>query len=132
MSFDSAKGIWHVAKFGSGLANLGMPPKPVTDKFRLMLYDEHIQIPGFASSFGEFEEMWDDATYSDHDKLSIYYSVLLVALRKVNAISEQVEHEPILLEMALVKFLSVWLEWGTASATPPGKFSRGPNQKERN
>ena len=45
--------------------------------------------------------MWDDATYGDHDKLSIYYSVLLVTLRKVNAISEQVEHEPILLEMAL-------------------------------
>ena len=48
-----------------------MPPKPVTDKFRSMLYDEHIQIPGFASAFGEFEEMWDDATYIDSDKLSI-------------------------------------------------------------
>ena len=61
---------------------LGMPPKPM-DKYRKMLYAEHIQIPEFASSFDEFEEMWDDATHSDHDKLSIYYSVLLVALRKV-------------------------------------------------
>ena len=95
----------------------------------LMLYAEHVQIPEFASSFDEFEEMWDDATYSDHDKLSIYYSVLLVALRKVNAISEQVEHEPIQLEMALVKFLSVWLEWGTDDAIEPGKFARGPTRK---
>jgi hypothetical protein len=38
-----------------------MPPKPVTDKFRLMLYHEHKEIPGFASSIDEFVEMWDDA-----------------------------------------------------------------------
>jgi len=106
-----------------------MPPK-IMDKYQKMLYAEHKQIPEFASAFEEFVEMWDDASYCEHDKLSIYYSVLLGTLRKVNAISEQVEHEPILMEMALVKFLSVWLKWGTASATPPGKFSRGPTKKK--
>jgi hypothetical protein len=106
-----------------------MPPK-LMDKYQKMLYAEHIQIPEFASSCDEFVEMWDDASYGDHDKLSIYYSVLLVTLRKVNAILEQVEHEPILLEMALVRFLSVWLEWGTGSAVLPGKFSRGPTKKK--
>jgi hypothetical protein len=100
------------------------------DKYQKMLYAEHKQIPEFASSCDEFVGMWDDASYGNHDKLSMYYSVLLGTLRKVNAISEQVEHEPILLEMALVKFLSVWLEWGTGSAVRPGKFSRGPTKKK--
>ena len=74
--------------------------------------------------------MWDDGTYSDSDKLSIYYAVLLQTLRKVNAISEQMEHGPILLEMALVKFLSVWLKWGTDDREAPGKFARGPSKKK--
>ena len=101
-----------------------MPPK-IMDKYQKMLYAEHKQIPEFASNWDEFVEMWDDALYCEHDKLSIYYSVLLGTLRKVNAISEQVEHEPILLEMALVNFLSVWLKWGTGSTVRPGQFSRG-------
>ena len=80
------------------------------DKYEQMMYGEHLQIPEFASGWEEFAAMWDDGTYSDSDKLSIYYAVLLGTLRKVNAISEQVEHGPILLEMALVTFLSVWLK----------------------
>jgi hypothetical protein len=41
-----------------------MPPKAVTDKFRLMLYHENEEIPAFASSIADFVEMWDDANYS--------------------------------------------------------------------
>ena len=99
------------------------------DKYEQMLYVEHLKIPEFASVWGEFEAMWDDGTYSDSDKLSIYYAVLLQTLRKVNAISEQMEHGTILLEMALVKFLSVWLKWGTDDRVEPGKFARGPSKK---
>ena len=54
-----------------------MPPKQVTDQFRLMLYYDNEQIPDFATAFSEFEEMWDGADYSDADKRSIYESVLL-------------------------------------------------------
>ena len=120
---------------------LDMPPKAAAsaeedeparrrDKYEQMLYAEHLQIPAFASSWNEFVAMWDDVSYGDFDKLSIYYSVLLGTLRKVNAISEQVEHGPILLEMALVKFLSVWLKWGTDDRVEPGKFARGPSKKK--
>jgi hypothetical protein len=100
------------------------------DKYEQMLYVEHQKIPEFASKWDEFAEMWDDGTYSESDKLSIYYAVLLQTLRKVNAISEQMEHGPILLEMALVKFLSVWLKWGTEDREEPGKFNRGPSKKK--
>jgi hypothetical protein len=92
---------------GFGLASIGMPPKPVTDKFRLILYHENKDIPGFATSIADFVEMWDDANYSAHDKRSIYESVRLVVLRKVNAISDQEPLEPVMLEMALVKFLNM-------------------------
>ena len=49
--------------------------------------------------------MWDDgfdANYSAFDKRSIYESrsMLLVVLRKVNAISDQEPLEPVMLEMA--------------------------------
>jgi hypothetical protein len=77
-----------------------MPPKPVTDKFRWMLYHENKDIPGFASSIADFVEMWDDENYSAFDKRSIYESVLLVVLRKVNAISDQEPLEPVMLEIA--------------------------------
>ena len=33
------------------------------------------------------------------------------------------------LEMALVKFLEIWLQWGTATATKPGLLDRGPYKK---
>jgi hypothetical protein len=55
--------------------------------------------------------------------------VLLVVLRKVCAISDQEQLEPVMLEMALVKFLEIWLQWGTATATKPGLLDRGPNKK---
>ena len=99
------------------------------DKYEQMLYGEHLKIPEFASGWEEFAAMWDDGTYSDSDKLSIYYAVILQTLRKVNAISEQMEHGTILLEMALVKFLSVWLKWGTDDRKAPGQFARGPSKK---
>ena len=84
-----------------------MPPKEkqVTDKFRLMLYYENEQIPEFATSISEFEEMWDGGDYSVADQRSIYESVLLAVLRKACSISDQEQLEPVLLEMALVKFL---------------------------
>jgi hypothetical protein len=44
--------------------------------------------------------------------------------------SDRNKHGPILLEMALVTFLSVWLKWGTGDAVEPGKFGRGPNKKK--
>jgi hypothetical protein len=100
------------------------------DKYQKMLYDEHKSVPAFASNWNEFVERWDDASYCEFDKLNIYYAVLLGTLRKVNAISEQVEHGPILLKMALVTFLSVWLKWGTGDAVEPGKFERGPAKKK--
>ena len=31
--------------------------------------------------------------------------------------------------MALVKFLEIWLQCGTATSNKPGKFQRGPNKK---
>ena len=87
-----------------------------------MLYYDNEQIPDFATAFSEFEEMWDGADYSDADKRSIYESVLLVVLRKACSISDQEQLEPVLLEMALVKFLEIWLQWGTSSATKPGQM----------
>ena len=108
-----------------------MPPKQVTDKFRLMLYYENEQIPDFATSISDFVEMWDDGDYSGADQRSIYESVLLVVLRKACSISDQEQLEPVLLEMALVKFLEIWLQWGTSSATKPGLFDRGPTKKTK-
>ena len=110
-----------------------MPPKEkqVTDKFRLMLYHENEQIPAFATSIADFVEMWDDGEYSGADRRSIYESVLLVVLRKACSISDQEQLEPVLLEMALVKFLEIWLQWGTSSATKPGLFDRGLTKKAK-
>ena len=105
-----------------------MPPKQITDQYRLMLFHDNKDIPGFASSLKEFEEMWDHGDYSNADKRSIYESVLLAVLRKTCQISEQ-NLDPVLLEMALVKFLETWLHWGTAGAVSPGLFSRGTNSK---
>ena len=105
-----------------------MPPK-ITDKYRLMLFHANKEIPGFATSIADFAEMWDDADYSAFDKRSIYESVLLVVLRKVSSISDQEQLEPVMLEMAIVKFLETWLKWGTATATKPGEFEPGANQK---
>ena len=83
-----------------------------------MLYHENKDIPGFATIIADFAEMWDDANCSAFDKRSIYESMLLVVLRKVNAISDQEPLELVMLEMALVKFLNIWLQWGTATAKP--------------
>ena len=94
-----------------------------------MMYHENKDIPAFASSIADFVEMWDGVDYSGHDKRSIYESVLLVVLRKVCAISDQEQLEPVMLEMALVKFLEIWLQWGTVTATKPALMSRGPNKK---
>ena len=55
-------------------------------------------------------------------------AMLLAVLRKTCSISEQ-NLDPVLLEMALVKFLKTWLQWGTAGAVKPGLFERGPNRK---
>jgi hypothetical protein len=96
-----------------------MPPKPVTDKFRLKLYHENKDIPHFALLHAEFVAMWDGTDYSASDKRSIYESVLLVVLRNVSSLSDQETLEPVLLEMALVKFLAIWLKWGIAEATTP-------------
>ena len=119
------------AKSAAGSASSSEDDEPARrrDKYEQLLYGEHLTIPEFASAYEEFAAMWDDGTYSDADKLSIYYAVLLQTLRKVNAISEQMEHGPILLEMALVKFLSVWLKWGTDDRKAPGQFDRGPSKK---
>ena len=120
------------AKSAAGSASSSEDDEPARrrDKYEQLLYGEHLNIPEFASAYEEFAAMWDDGTYSDADKLSIYYAVLLQTLRKVNAISEQMEHGPILLEMALVKFLSVWLKWGTADRVPSDKFNRGAIPEE--
>jgi hypothetical protein len=77
-----------------------------------MLFHANKDIPGFATSIADSVEMWDDADYSAFDKRSIYESVLLVVLRKVSSISDQEQLEPVMLEMALVKFLEIWLKWG--------------------
>jgi hypothetical protein len=105
-----------------------MPPK-ITDKYRLMMFHANKDIPPFATSIAHFVEMWDDADYSAFDKRSIYEVVLLVLLRKVSSISDQEQLEPVMMEMALVKFLEIWLQWGTATSNKPGKFQRGPNKK---
>jgi hypothetical protein len=54
----------------------------------------------------------------------------LVVLRKICAISDQEQLEPVMLEMALVKFLEIWLQWGESTATKPTLMSRGPNKKK--
>ena len=108
-----------------------MPPKApeITDKYRLSLLYTNKDIPPFATSIAEFVTLWDGADYSPADKRSIYESVLLVLLRKVSSISDQEQLEPVMLEMALVKFLELWLGWGTASAKNIGIFHRGPQPK---
>ena len=105
-----------------------MPPK-ITDKYRLRLLYTNKDIPPFAASITEFVAMWDGADYSPSDKRSIYESVILVLLRKVSLISDQEQLEPAMLEIALVKFLEIWLQWGTATAKKPGIFHRGPVRK---
>ena len=108
-----------------------MPPKApeITDKYRLSLLYTNKDIPPFAASIAEFGALWDGADYSPSDKRSIYESVLLVLLRKVSSISDQEQLEPVMLEIALVKFLELWLGWGTASAKNIGIFHRGPDKK---
>ena len=101
----------------------------ITDKYRLNLLYTNKDIPPFAQSITEFVAMWDRADYSPSDKRSIYESVILVLLRKVSSISDQEQLEPVMLEMALVKFLEIWLKWGTATAKTIGIFHRGPSQK---
>ena len=73
-----------------------MPPKQITDRYRLMLFYDNEQIPGFAAAFSEFEEMWEHADYSEADKRSIYESVLLAVLRKTCSISDQTQLDPVL------------------------------------
>jgi hypothetical protein len=105
-----------------------MPPK-ITDKYRLRILHTNKEIPPFATSITEFVAMWDRADYSPSDKRSIYESVILVLLRKVSSISDQEQLEPAMLEIALVKFLEIWLQWGFATAKTPGIFHRGPVRK---
>ena len=108
-----------------------MPPKApdITDKYRLSLLYTNKDVPDFATRIAEFAVMWDGAGYSASDKRSIYESVLLVLLRKVSSISDQEQLEPVMLEMALVKFLELWLGWGTDAAKAVGLFERGPVAK---
>ena len=86
-----------------------MPPKEITDKYRKCLLYTNKDVPGFATRIAEFAVIWDGAGYSASDKRSIYESVLLVLLRKVSSISDQEQLEPVMLEIALVKFLELWL-----------------------
>jgi hypothetical protein len=113
------------------LENIGMPPKAIpTDKLCLMLYYQNAEIPKFASDLEHFEAMWDGDDYSQGDRRSIYESVLLVVLRKVCGISDQEQLEHVMLEMALVKFLAIWLQWGESTTVEPALMEWGPNAKK--
>jgi hypothetical protein len=105
-----------------------MPPKPaVTDKFCQKLYHQNNSVPPFATEHEHFVRMWDDDEYSVADKRNIYESVILVVLRKVWSISDQEQLEPVMLEMALVKFLEIWLQWTWSHPVEPESMDRGPN-----
>jgi hypothetical protein len=96
-----------------------MPPKPaVTDKFRQKLYHQNTSVPPFATKHTQCVHKWDGAGYSEADKRSIYESVILAVLRKVWAIYEQEQLEPVMLEMALVEFLEIWLHWKKQNPAP--------------